>query len=129
MLALAIPWRVIRVLNSLVISVKDKFTLQKKLMYKKNKLQSEKINKLKFDKEQKQNTIDCLLRLCKKYSIPNGEIYELMDNPAKLVKSKSEKTRPQSVLFGSCFGLSTRPSVDLVCDMFVDGVREHHGTK
>ena len=40
--------------TGLVISVKDKFTLQKKLMYKKNKLQTEKITKLKFDQEQKQ---------------------------------------------------------------------------
>ena len=36
-----------------------------------------------------QETIDCLLRVCKKYGIPNGEIYELKDNPGKILGKKS----------------------------------------
>ena len=36
---------------------------------------------------------------------------------ANITKSKSDKTRPQTELFGSCFGLSTRPSTDLICDL------------
>ena len=43
-----------RLFSGLVISVKDNLTLQMKLMYKKNKIQSEKISKLKADREQHQ---------------------------------------------------------------------------
>ena len=41
-------------ISGLVISVKDNLTLQMKLMYKKNKIQSEKICKLKAEREQHQ---------------------------------------------------------------------------
>ena len=44
---------------------------------------------------------------------------------AKVTKSKSEKARPQTVLFGSCFGLSTRPSENIICDLFEESVNKN----
>ena len=58
--------------SGLVISVKDNLTLQMKLMYKKNKIQSEKISKLKADREQHQ-VCSQLVKIHGRIGVPSGK--------------------------------------------------------
>ncbi|XP_045176759.2 uncharacterized protein LOC123537192 [Mercenaria mercenaria] len=96
-LVIMIPWRIIRVLNSLIIAVKDNFHFLLKLMYKKNKYQRDKVKKLETITQQQQNMLDVLTDMCKM----NGVTFQEMRDYLPDSTTKKQTSKPLSL--GACF--------------------------
>ncbi|CAI9725237.1 Hypothetical predicted protein [Octopus vulgaris] len=93
-LAFLLPWRVIRVVNSLVVAVKDHEHFRLKLVYSRKKkiLAVLKQKELKLDLFQTQ--IDSLRKLCVSHGITDSQINQcLYQEEPKVEPKSSKKTR------------------------------------
>ncbi|XP_071120833.1 uncharacterized protein [Mytilus edulis] len=100
-LAFLIPWRVIRVANSLVVSVTDQAHLQLKIIYSQKKSTE---SRLQFSQQQNQYHSDVLNRvkkLCEEEGIPTWKLSTAINEIPFPRKKRSKK-----------FGLSIKKTLD-----------------
>ncbi|KAL4224680.1 Voltage-gated hydrogen channel 1 [Mactra antiquata] len=98
-LAIMIPWRVIRVLNSLVIAVKDNFHFIMKLMFKKNKYLTDELERLKAVNTRKQEMVEILTKLCINRGVTQSHLTTIYEQK----NIKKAKTQERLMTIGACF--------------------------
>ncbi|XP_062621213.1 uncharacterized protein LOC134282843 [Saccostrea cucullata] len=103
-LAFLVPWRVIRVVNSLVVAVIDHEHFRMKLLYKQKKQVASDLKTSKADNKALQACIDSLRSRAVSAGIPEGELDEIIASsltPVKKKKKISTSMFPASFSLGS----------------------------
>ncbi|KAK3103703.1 hypothetical protein FSP39_021153 [Pinctada imbricata] len=92
-LAFLLPWRVIRVSNSLVMAVMDQAHLQLKMVYNEKKKYEEKLNDSEVENMYHQKIIGALKKLCIAEGISSSKIDSCISACGPMIKKKRKSKR------------------------------------